>query len=133
MKIKRVKLDRMRNEGWFNFFTEFKTFVEATTPEVLDIEVLFFVFMNFYMQADEALEITHKSGFTALMVENDALRDNAWRAISETVHTAVRHYDPIKRAAAERLVTLTDHYGNVADKPYNEETAAISNFLQDVR
>jgi hypothetical protein len=31
------------------------------------------------------------------------------------------------------LVTLTDHYGNVADKPYNEETAAISNFLQDVR
>jgi hypothetical protein len=133
MKIKRVKLDRLRNEEWFNLFTEFKTFVQQTTPEALDIEALFVVFMTLYGMADELLEQIYKSSYTALIVEKDALRDNAYRGISETVRTAERHYDPVKRAAAEKLVVLIDHYGNVADRPYNEETATIYNFIQDIR
>ena len=132
MKIKRVKLNRLRNEEWFNFFTEFKTFVEATTPEALDIEALFAVFINLYIKADEALELIRKSSFTDLIVEKDRERDNAYRGLSESVHTATRHYDPDKRAAAERLIVLFDHYGNIADRSYNEETAAIYNFLQDL-
>jgi hypothetical protein len=84
------------------------------------------------VKADEALEIIRKSSFTALIVEKDGLRDNAYRGLSETVYTATRHYDPIKREAAERLLTIFDHYGNVADRPYNEETAAIINCVQDL-
>jgi hypothetical protein len=133
MKIKRVKLDRLRNEEWFQFFTEFKTFVEQTMPEVLDIVELFVVFVTLYGKADELLEQIRKSNFTALIAEKDGLRDNAYRGISETVYTAKKHYDPTKRTAAESLSALIDHYGNVADKPYNEETATIYNFCQDIR
>jgi hypothetical protein len=133
MKLKRIKLNRLRNEEWFNFFTEFKTLVEETSPGVLDIEALFIVFLNLYAMADETLEQMRKSGFTSLIVQQDAKRDNAFRGLDGTVRTALRHYDAGKQAAAIRLVTLFDHYGNIADRPYNEETGAIYNFLQDIR
>jgi hypothetical protein len=133
MKIKRIKLDKLRNEEWFNFFTEFKTFVEEHFPEVEDIEQLFIVFVGFYTMADDTLEQIRKSNFTALIIQQDDKRDNAFRGLNGTVRTALRHYNADKQAAAERLVILFDHYGNVADKPYNEETASIYNFLQDIR
>jgi hypothetical protein len=133
MKIKRIILNKLRNEEWFNFFTEFKTFVEENFPEVSDIETLFIVFLNLYAMADNTLEQIRKSKFSSLIVQYDEERDNAFRGLDSTVYTSLRHYDVEKRAAAERLVILFDHYGNVADKPYNEETGAIYNFLQDIR
>jgi hypothetical protein len=133
MKIKRIRLKELRNEEWFNFFSEFKTFVEQTTPGVLDIDTLFAAFLTLYGKADDLLEIIRKSAYADLVVGKDAERDNAYRGISETAYAAKRHYDPVKRAAAERLTVLLDHYGNVAGRPYNEETATIYNFIQDVR
>jgi hypothetical protein len=133
MKIKRIALNKLRNEEWFNFFTELKTFVEETFPEVTDIEALFAVFMELYVMADDLLEQVRKSSFSALIVQYDEARDNTFRGLYGTVHTALRHYDAEKRTAAERLVPLFDHYDNVADKPYNEETSTIYNFLQDLR
>jgi hypothetical protein len=133
MRITRIKLNRLRNEEWYNYFTEFKTFVEQTTPEVLDIEALFVVFMTFYGKADETLEQIRKSNYTSEIVQLDALRDNTWTGLSETVKSALHHYNESKRAAAKRLAILFDHYGNIAVKTYNEETASIYNFLQDIR
>jgi hypothetical protein len=123
----------MRNEEWFNFFTEFKTLVEQVTSEALDINEPFAVFLYLHTKADSMLEQIRKSNFTALIVEKDAARDNAYRGICETVRTAVRHYDPVRRAVAENLIPLIDHYGNVAERPYNEETATIYNFVQDLK
>jgi hypothetical protein len=123
----------LRNEEWFNFFTEFETYVEETTPEVLDIEALFVVFKSLYRMADDALEQIRKSKYTSSIVLLDELRDNTFQGLNETVRSALRHFDQGKRAAAERLVTLFNHYGNIADRPYNEETATVYNFLQDLR
>jgi hypothetical protein len=133
MKFRRIKFSSLRNEEWFNFFSEFKTFVEQTSPEVLDIEALFIVFLSFLKEADEALEKIHKSNFTALITQADELRDNAFRGLNANVRSALYHFEKEKKTAAERLITLFDHYGNIADKPYNEETASIYNFLQDIR
>jgi hypothetical protein len=133
MKITRLKLIKLRNEEWFNFFTEFKTFVEETTPEVLDIEALFAVFLNFYKMADDTLEQIRKSNYTFTIVQMDGLRDDVFQGLNETVRSALHHFNEKKRTAAETLVTLFDHYGNLANRPYNEESAAIYNFLQDIR
>jgi hypothetical protein len=133
MKIKRIILNRLRNEEWFNFFTEFKTFVEKNFPEISDIEALFVVFLELYAMADDTLEQVRKSNFTSLIIQHDEERDNIYRGLDGTVRVNLRHYDEGKRTAAKRLVTLFDHYGNVADKSYNEETATIYNFLQDIK
>jgi hypothetical protein len=133
MKIKRIVLNKLKNEEWFNFFTEFKTFVEEITPEALDIEELFVVFTGLYAMADDTLEQIRKSDFTSLIIQQDDARDNAFRGLESSVRVSLRHYDAKKRTAAERLVSLFEHYGNVADRPYNEETATVYNFLQDIR
>jgi flagellar biosynthesis chaperone FliJ len=49
------------------------------------------------------------------------------------IESSRHHFDENKRAAAEHLNPLLSQYGNLAAKPYNEETAGIYNFLQELR
>jgi hypothetical protein len=123
----------MRNEEWFNFFTEFKTFVEQATPGALNIEALFATFLALYGQADKALEILRKSGYTAEVVRLDGVRDGNYRGLTETVKSGLHHYLVQIREAAEKLEVILEHYGNLSAKPYNEETSGIYNLLQDLR
>jgi hypothetical protein len=123
----------MRNEEWFNFFTEFKTFVEQSTPGALDIEALFATFLALYGQADKALEVLRKSSYTAEIVHLDGVRDGTYRGLTETVRAGLHHYSTPMREAAEKLEVIFEHYGNLSAKPYNEETSGIYNLLQDLR
>jgi hypothetical protein len=123
----------MRNEEWFNFFTEFKTFVEQATPRVLNIEALFTTFLALYAQADKSLEILRKSGYTAEIVRLDGIRDGTYRGLTEVIKSGLHHYFAQMREAAEKLELIIDHYGNLSAKPYNEETSGIYNLLQDLR
>jgi hypothetical protein len=133
MKIKRINLHSLRAEEWFNFYTEFKKFVEATTPEKLNIEKLFVVFVALYLSADEAIEKIRKSGITKQMIALDKKRDNTFRGLIHAIESYLHHFDSAKQKAAESLNPLIKHYGNLAIKPYNEETAGIYNFLQEFR
>jgi hypothetical protein len=123
----------MRNEEWFNFFTEFKTFVTQSTSEALDIETLFLTFLTLYGQADKALEILRKSSYTSEIVRLNGVRDSTYRGLAETVKSGLHHYLAPTREAAEKLKMILDHYGNLSTKPYNEETSGIYNLLQDLR
>ncbi|MDR2627432.1 MAG: DUF6261 family protein [Dysgonamonadaceae bacterium] len=133
MLILRLKLNRLRNEEWFNFFTEFKTLVTQATPAALNIEALFATFVTLYKQADEALEILRKSSYTEDIIAFDGKRDNAFHGLSENIRSYLSHFVTLKREAAQRLVAVLDHYGNLARKPFNEETAGIVNFIQELR
>lgn len=124
---------RLRNEEWFNFYTEFKTTVEEFTPEALNIEELFAVFLILYAGADEALEKIAKSGYTEVMSQLDAVRDGVFRGLADSVKAALNHFDVLKRKAAANLMILFDHYGNLAAKPYDEQTSGTYNFLQEFR
>jgi hypothetical protein len=132
MKTKRFKNEDLRNEEWFQFYTEFKTLVEQYTPEALNIDELFAVFLTLYVDADDALEIIRKSAATELLAEADTTRDVIFRGFAEAVKSALHHFDAAKREAAGRLQITFDHYGNIARKSYNEETASIYNFIQEM-
>jgi hypothetical protein len=123
----------LRNEEWFNFYTEFKTFVERTTPGVLNIDALFITFLVLYAQADDSLEILRKSSYTADIAGLDSRRDDIYHGFVAAVDSALHHYDDDRRAAAEKIKVVLDHFGNLAIKNYNEETAGIYNFLQELR
>jgi hypothetical protein len=133
MKIKRIRLDRLRNEEWFNFFTEFKTFVNESTPATLRIEELFLVFLALYDAADDLLEVIRRSSYTSVIVELDSVRDRTFRGLREAVISATHHFDAHRRQLAESLLPLFDNYGDIAVRTYNEETASIYNFVQELR
>jgi hypothetical protein len=123
----------LRNEEWFNFFIEFKTFVEEASPETLNIVELYALFLILFTDVDTALEKLLKSGYTAAIVLLDGQRDDVFRGLTEAVESASHHFDPVMREAAEALKPLWDHYGNLAVRPFNEETAALINFMQELR
>ncbi|MDR2584601.1 MAG: DUF6261 family protein, partial [Fibromonadaceae bacterium] len=70
---------------------------------------------------------------TAKIHEADKARDEIYIAIAEIIAANLRHFNPAVRQAAERLKILIDTYGNVANKPLNEETSAIYNILQELK
>jgi hypothetical protein len=133
MKFKRINLRSLRNEEWFNFFTEFKRFVEEISARVLNIEKLFGVFLFLYAIADEIIEKILKSKITPQISTLDKKRDNTFKGLVQTIRASKHHFDNAKSAASRSLETLLKHYGNLAEKPYNEETSGIHNFIQEFR
>jgi hypothetical protein len=132
MKILRIDFYRLRNEEWFQLFTEFQDLVQKFNPDALGIAALWATFLSLYTDADTALEIIRKSADTALMLEADRLRDQTFRGFADAVKSARNHFDPQKRAIAGQLTVLFDHFGNLARKASNEETAGIYNLLQEL-
>ena len=132
MKILSLNFYKLRNEEWFQLFTEFRDLVLKYNPTALNITELWATFLSLYADADTALEIIRKSVDTGLMVEADHVRDHTFRGFVDAVKSARNHFDPAKRAAADRLTILFDHFGNLARKAPNEETAGIYNLLQEL-
>ncbi|MDR2824712.1 MAG: DUF6261 family protein [Prevotellaceae bacterium] len=132
MKVTKFRNENLRNEEWFQYYSEFKTLVEQYTSAALNIDALFTEFLTLYANADEALEIIRKSASTEQLAEADSARDMVFRGFAEAVKSGLSHFDPEKREAARKLKIVFDHYGNIARKSYDEETAVIYNFIQEM-
>jgi hypothetical protein len=78
MKIEKIKLSKLRNEEWFKFFTEFKTFVTQSTPQSLNIEALFVAFLALHAH-DESIEVLRKNSSTDEIVQLDVDRNNTFQ------------------------------------------------------
>jgi hypothetical protein len=125
MKFRRFRIDDWKNEEWFQFHTEFKTLAEPYSPATLNIDALYATFLTLYANADAALEIIRKSATTEQLAEADHARDVVFRGFSDSVKAGLSHFNPAKREAARRLEIVINHYGNIARKSYDKETAAI--------
>lgn len=130
MKIKRIRLAALRNEEWFQLMTELKNLIELYGAGNLNILALFEAFLIQYEQADKALDLIVKSLDTDKMEAADMKRDHTYRGLVDAIKSARHHFDPAKQKAAEELDVVLKHFGNLAAKPGNEETAGIYNLTQ---
>ncbi|MGE0079354.1 MAG: DUF6261 family protein [Bacteroidales bacterium] len=133
MKILRINFGRLRNEEHFQFHTEFKSEMERVGAEPLNVVEAFNTYQPLYSKEEEALLLIRKSATTEQLTDADAERDGIFRGIADSVKSWQNHFSPEMRAAAERLKVLLDSYGNVARKPYNEETAAIAKLMLETQ
>lgn len=132
MKCNRFKIELLRNQEWFQFYTDFKTAVSQFDSAILGIDALFANFLVLYNSADEVLEMIRKSATTEQIADADTNRDGTFRGLIDAIKSALNHFDPAKREAAKRLQIVVNTYGNLARKSYDEETASIYNFLQEL-
>jgi len=133
LKIEKIHLTHLRNDAHFQFHTEFRDLAVLHNPLTLKVKPQFDSYLPLYNREDEALKKIVKSEFTAKIHEADKARDEIYLGMAETVTATLRHFNPTVRQAAERLKILFDTYGNVANKPLNEETSAIYNILQELK
>ena len=132
MKIKKIDTSRLRNDEHFQFSTEFRDAVVRFGAAALKIEAQFAAYLPLYNQEDEALKKIMKSAITAEIQAADRYRDNIFRGMVDANKSALNHFRPEVQAAAKRLKIVFDTYGNLAQKPLNEQTSGVYNLLQDL-
>lgn len=133
MKIGSSNLHNMQNGEHFQFHTEFCDLVNLCKAENLGIRSQFDLYLVLYAQEDEAFKKIMKSAITADMQKADKRRDTLFRGMIDTNKAALNHFRPDMQKSAKRLKILFDTYGNLAQKPLNEQTAGIYNLLQELR
>jgi ElaB/YqjD/DUF883 family membrane-anchored ribosome-binding protein len=133
MRINYFPVSKLLNDTHFQYHCDFNTLVKRYGAEQLKIAILYVAYVKLLNDEDISLKKILKSILTAEVQEADKYRDQIWRGMADANKSAMNHYDGEVRAAAGRNKIVFDTYGNVAQKPYNDETSAIYNFIQDMR
>ena len=133
MKIQSIHLISLRNEEHYQFQADFKALVGNYTAATLDIKTPFDKFLLQFNDEAEALDVIRKSAITEDLTIADMLRDATFRGLSDAVKAASKHFTPEVKKAAANLKPLFDHYGNIARKSFDEETAAITSLIADLQ
>jgi hypothetical protein len=132
MNIIDFHLAHLRNEEHFQFQTDFKELVETNNPITMNIAVAFASYLAVYNDESIALDVIRKSAISDEIAQADTVRDSTFRGFSDSVQSASRHFNIGVKQAAMRLQVVLGHYGNIATKPYDEETAAIDSLVNDL-
>jgi hypothetical protein len=130
--IIRFSYEHLRNEAHVELHATFNSLVERFTPAGLGIEPLYDVYKPLYEQEVAALDQIRKSALTSVIEKHEKERDRLFRGFSDAVKSFLRHFDEAKRDAARKIEMILEHYGNLAAKPYDEETAAIEDLHREL-
>jgi hypothetical protein len=73
-----------------------------------------------------------KSGLTAKLEELDHDRDEILRALALAIEALLHHPVLAKREAGVKLDLIIKHYGRIARKSYDDESAVINDLLREL-
>jgi len=133
MKTDTINVSKLRNSEHYMFYEEFIAIVMKFGASLLKIDLFFNAFLDLFKEEDEAYKTVLKSAITEEIEDADHKRDTIFRGLVDAVKSALNHFKDDVRKAAKQLKVVLDSYGNVAQKPYNQESAEIINLLQDFR
>ena len=134
MKIEYKNLKAFRNEEHFQFFSDFMVAVQKFNPNDLCISEEFTEFRKLFSNEDEAFRKVEKSSITEQIHAADFYRDRLFRGMMHIVQAGLFHFNQDIEQSAKKIQIVLDTYGGnkVPKKALNQETAAITNILQDL-
>lgn len=133
MEIGTVALTRLRNEEHYKFNLDFQDLVNQYPEATSGVQPLFEPFQKVFAVEALALNVLRSSAITDDLVVADDRRDSIYSGVAGTIRSALNHFKPEIRAAAARLQKLFDSYGNISEKPYDQETAAIYKLVEELQ
>jgi len=133
MKINKIYMYDLRNDAHFQFYTELLDLLNKEEAVKQKISPHFEAWLQLYNREDAALKKIVKSAITAQIQDADRARDDIYVGMVEVNTASLKHYSEDVRSAATKLKILFDTYGNVAKKPFNEQTSAVYNILQELK
>ncbi|MDR2882203.1 MAG: DUF6261 family protein [Alistipes sp.] len=129
MKIEKITLSHLRADAHFELMVDVRGAVKEAGPETLRVKPQFDALVAAIAQEDAVLKKIARSVLTAQIAEADHVRDGVFSGMRDAVKSALNHYVPATKAAAERVWNVLRAYGNVAARPHDEETSAVYNLL----
>lgn len=131
--ITKFNLSQTRTMAFFQAMSDVKNFLEKENLETLKLNTVAEYFFQAFDAYDEAMKPARKSEYTAQIQELDLQRDTMLTGLG--AHLRAFAYFPIEeqKQAAKRIQDLIEKYGkDIQSKPLQEETAIITNLLQDL-
>jgi hypothetical protein len=134
MKVRIINISHLSQALHLQFVSEIKSLGEKFYHLVSRFAPVFAVFCASVEKEDLCYKIIRKSDLSEAKENADQSRDAVILGINEAVRTALRHFEPAVNEAAKRLKIVLDAYNTpkpLTDLPYDAETIAIVNLLQE--
>jgi polyhydroxyalkanoate synthesis regulator phasin len=128
----RFQYTELRNEVHVEYNETADGIVVKHNPQTLGILPQHSAFKTSLNLEVGVLDIINKSGYTGEISAQDSVRDSIFRGFDDAVKSAENHFNADKRKAAERIRVVLDHYGNIAAKSFDQETAAIDDLEREL-
>ncbi|MDR2653631.1 MAG: DUF6261 family protein [Prevotellaceae bacterium] len=130
--ITRINLQRLKNETHVQFNENINAIFVKYNPQTLNIKALYDLYKAAFDNEIEALDFIRKSELTTKIANQDQRRDTIYRGFVETIKGEMHHFDLEHVEAAESLYEVCKHYGNIARKTLDDETAAINDLVREL-
>lgn len=130
--IQTLHMSHLRNAEHVQLMTEFKELIEQSATIKAKTSKIFALFVQLFEREDECMLVIQKSYLTNRIQELDRQRKIIFRGMTNAVLSAAHHFNTQKSEAAQQIKVLLEGYGNLSRKTYDEETAGITNLVQDL-
>jgi Family of unknown function (DUF6261) len=133
MEIQPLHLSILRNEEHYQFNIDFSNLVTNYSAATLGITLLYPAYQAALAVETKSLDIVRGSATTDELADVDTQRDSTFIGLDSSVKSMLFHFDATTKAAAMRIKKLLDTYGDIAEKPYDQETGAITKLVNDLQ
>ncbi|MDR2383039.1 MAG: DUF6261 family protein [Prevotellaceae bacterium] len=130
--IIRVNYENLQNEVHVEYNETIEGIVAKFNPHMLGIAPQYDAYKTALVVEIDALDLIYKSEYTSEISAQDHVRDGIFRGLTDSVKSALNHFHADKRKAAEKVNIAFEHYGNIAAKTFDQETAAIDDLLREL-
>jgi hypothetical protein len=127
-----MNLHGLKNETHVQFNEGIDSVFVKYNPQTLGVQPLYVLYRGALNNELDALDYIGKSELTAKIVGQDNKRDATYRGFIDFIKSATNHFEPANRDAANLVLNISSHYGNIARKTLDDETAAINDLAREL-
>jgi hypothetical protein len=122
---------RLRNETHAAFHDDARVLIKKSGAGALGVTSQLAPYETALDAELALLDTIRESPLTAEVEKHDHLRDRANHGLKAAAEAVATHPDATKSAAAKRILDIIKHYGAVASRSYNDESATIEDILRE--
>lgn len=132
-KILKSNLNNARNAEHFQFHSDVLNIFTAELAQTHQIGTLRETYLSLFKQEDTAFIQNQTYEATKEIEEKDKMRDDLFLYVKQTIESNLRCPLADKKAAAEKLSFVLNPYRSANSRPYAENTAQVTNFVDDMQ
>jgi hypothetical protein len=130
--IVRVDFAHLQNEEHVEINESVDKLFTKYDPEPLGLAAWHAEHKPLLVKEISVLDIITKSPHTAALEAQDHKRDNLVHGFRDAVKSSLNHFNPAKQEAARKVWAIVAHYGNIAAKSLDKESAAIDDLQREL-
>ena len=130
--IKSSNLSKLKQLALFQVIKNILSFLKATDLNALMLQKVTNELQTAFDVFDKAIIRARKTGLTELINELDAERDEVYRGFVAFLKSCLSLPFPAKAEAAKAILAIVSNYPYIPTLPMSQQTAAMTNLLQDL-